>query len=75
MEPKQIQQFQKMVQRHTKSTDTLKKLRIERKYGLEVKKMESIERMKRIEQSRLANDKELNEKLFDVSVKHDQRKE
>ena len=64
-----------MVQRHTKSTDTMKKLRIERKYGLEVKKMESMEKIKRIEQSRMANDKEHNEKLFDVSVKLDQKKE
>ena len=64
-----------MVQRHTKSTDTMKKLRIERKYGLEVKKMESMEKIKRIEQSQMSNDKEHNEKLFDVSVKLDQKKE
>ena len=51
----------------------MKKLKLERKYEQEVKRFESMEKLKKIEQARLASEKEFSEKLFDYSVKLDQK--
>ena len=73
MEPRHLQQFQKMVQRHARSSDTLKKLKLERKYEGEAKRMQSLEKFKRMEQSRKASDAERGHKLTSIAEKLDQK--
>lgn len=73
MEPTQLDKLNKMVQRHTKSHSIIKTLKLERKYEIEAKKMQTIEKFKRNEQTRKASEAEHGHKLTNIAQRLEEK--